>query len=36
MLDEFGHMTATEVQRELDVDVALRWGIGYETCCDRS
>ena len=31
MLDDAGHMTATDVQRDLDVDVALRWGIGYET-----
>ncbi len=31
MLDAAGHMTATDVQRDLDVDVALRWGVGYET-----
>ncbi len=31
MLDDAGHMTATDVQRDLDVDVALRWGVGYET-----
>ena len=31
MLDDLGHMTATEVQRELDVDIALRWGTEYET-----
>ena len=24
-------MTPTEVERELDVDVALRWGTGYDT-----
>ncbi|MGH8889719.1 MAG: DNA gyrase/topoisomerase IV subunit B, partial [Acidothermaceae bacterium] len=31
MLDELGHMTPTDVQRDLDVDVALRWGTGYES-----
>ena len=31
MLDDQGHMTPTEVERELDVDVALRWGTGYDT-----
>ena len=31
MLDDLGHMTATDVQRELDVDIALRWGTEYET-----
>ncbi|GAA4567571.1 DNA gyrase/topoisomerase IV subunit B [Planotetraspora kaengkrachanensis] len=31
VLDEQGHMTSTEVERELSVDVALRWGKGYET-----
>ncbi len=31
VLDEFGHMTPTEVTRELGVDIALRWGAGYET-----
>jgi DNA gyrase subunit B len=31
VLDEQGHMTPTEVERELAVDVALRWGKGYET-----
>ena len=31
MLDELGHMTPTDVQRDLDVDIALRWGTGYET-----
>ena len=31
VLDERGHMTATEVERECEVDVALRWGIGYDT-----
>ena len=31
MLDELGHMTATEVERELGVDVALRWGTGYDS-----
>ncbi len=31
MLDELGHMTPTDVRRDLDVDVALRWGTGYDT-----
>ncbi|WP_405640390.1 type IIA DNA topoisomerase subunit B [Streptomyces uncialis] len=31
VLDDRGHMTATEVTRELGVDIALRWGTGYET-----
>ncbi|MFE0172461.1 type IIA DNA topoisomerase subunit B [Streptomyces sp. NPDC059002] len=31
VLDERGHMTPTEVTRELGVDVALRWGTGYDT-----
>jgi DNA gyrase subunit B len=30
VLDDRGHMTATEVERELNVDVALQWGTGYE------
>ena len=28
---ESGHLRATEVERTCDVDVALRWGIGYDT-----
>ena len=31
VLDDLGHLTPTEVERELDVDVALRWGTGYDT-----
>ncbi len=31
LLDEAGHMTPQEVERELGVDVAIRWGLGYET-----
>ncbi len=31
VLDERGHMTPTELERECAVDVALRWGTGYET-----
>ncbi|MFE0423054.1 type IIA DNA topoisomerase subunit B [Streptomyces sp. NPDC058953] len=30
VLDERGHMTPTEVTRELAVDIALRWGTGYD------
>ncbi|MBZ5733722.1 type IIA DNA topoisomerase subunit B [Nocardioides sp. TRM66260-LWL] len=31
LLDEQGHMTPQEVERELGVDVAVRWGMGYDT-----
>ncbi|MGW7350488.1 DNA topoisomerase IV subunit B [Streptomyces sp. Z26] len=31
VLDDRGHMIPTEVQRELTVDIALRWGTGYDT-----
>jgi DNA gyrase subunit B len=31
VLDDRGHMTATEVTREMDVDIALRWGTGYDS-----
>ena len=31
VLDERGHMIPTEVKRDLDVDIALRWGTGYES-----
>ena len=31
VLDERGHMTPQDVQRECVVDVALRWGTGYDT-----
>ncbi|WP_371479267.1 type IIA DNA topoisomerase subunit B [Kitasatospora sp. NBC_00315] len=31
VLDELGHMTPTEVTRTLGVDIALRWGAGYDT-----
>ncbi|NLE71175.1 MAG: type IIA DNA topoisomerase subunit B [Actinomycetales bacterium] len=31
MLDERGHLTSQEVERECEVDVALRWGTGYDT-----
>jgi len=31
VLDESGHMTPQDVQRTLDVDVALRWGTEYDT-----
>jgi len=30
VLDDRGHMTPTEVTRELAVDIALRWGTGYD------
>ncbi|MGO9077423.1 MAG: type IIA DNA topoisomerase subunit B [Streptosporangiaceae bacterium] len=31
VLDDLGHLTPTEVERTLDVDVALRWDGGYDT-----
>jgi len=31
VLDERGHMTPTEVERTLDVDVAIQWNSGYDT-----
>ncbi|WP_098465285.1 DNA gyrase/topoisomerase IV subunit B [Isoptericola jiangsuensis] len=31
VLDAKGHMSPQEVERECEVDVALRWGAGYET-----
>jgi len=31
VLDAQGHMTPTEVERECGVDIALRWGTGYDT-----
>ena len=31
VLDDKGHMTPQEVSRDLSVDIALRWGTGYET-----
>jgi DNA gyrase subunit B len=31
VLDSRGHLTPTEVERTCEVDVALRWGTGYDT-----
>src|SRR3954451_4011721 len=31
LLDDKGHMTPQDVERTLDVDVAVRWGTGYES-----
>ena len=31
VLDDRGHMTPTEVERELEVDVAVQWTSGYDT-----
>ncbi len=31
VLDDAGHLTPTEVERQLDVDIALRWDTGYNT-----
>ncbi len=31
VLDDLGHMTPTDVERDLAVDIALRWDAGYDT-----
>ena len=31
MLDDAGSMTPTDVERDLEVDIAVRWGAGYES-----
>jgi len=31
VLDDAGHMTPADVERQLTVDVAVRWGSGYDT-----
>ena len=31
VLDDAGHLTPTEVERQLDVDVAVRWDTGYDS-----
>jgi len=31
VLDDLGHLTPTDVERELSVDVALRWDSGYDS-----
>lgn len=31
VLDDKGHMSPTELTRECEVDIALRWGTGYDT-----
>jgi len=31
VLDDMGHLVPTDVERDLEVDVALRWGTGYDT-----
>ena len=31
VLDDQGHLTPADVERELEVDVALRWGTGYDS-----
>ncbi|MBX6768060.1 MAG: DNA topoisomerase IV subunit B, partial [Actinomadura rubrobrunea] len=33
VLDEQGHLIPQDVERDLEVDVALRWGTGYDTVC---
>ncbi len=31
VLDDQGHMVSTDVEREMSVDIAMKWGNGYET-----
>ncbi|GLZ14264.1 DNA topoisomerase (ATP-hydrolyzing) [Actinomadura sp. NBRC 104425] len=33
VLDDQGHLIPQDVERDLEVDVALRWGTGYDTIC---
>ncbi|GAA4142809.1 DNA topoisomerase IV subunit B [Actinomadura keratinilytica] len=33
VLDDQGHLIPQDVERDLEVDVALRWGTGYDTVC---
>ncbi|MQA01447.1 MAG: DNA gyrase subunit B [Streptosporangiales bacterium] len=32
VLDDKGHMNPQDLERQVDVDVALRWGTSYDTC----
>src|SRR5215217_1879067 len=31
MLDDAGHMEPADIERDLEIDIAVRWGTGYET-----
>jgi DNA gyrase/topoisomerase IV subunit B len=31
VLDDKGHMVSTEVERDMEVDIAMKWGNGFET-----
>jgi DNA gyrase subunit B len=31
VLDDKGHMVSTEVERDMEVDIALKWGMGFDT-----
>ena len=31
ILDEAGHMEPADIERDLEIDIAVRWGEGYET-----
>ena len=31
VLDASGHLESKEVEREVGIDIALRWGTGYDT-----
>ncbi len=31
VLDEQGHLVSTEVERDMEVDIAMKWGNGFET-----
>ncbi|MDA3018522.1 MAG: DNA topoisomerase IV subunit B [Actinomycetota bacterium] len=31
VLDDKGHMVSTEVERDMEVDIAMKWGMGFDT-----
>lgn len=31
VLDEKGHLVSTEVERDMEVDIAMKWGMGFDT-----
>ena len=35
VLDDRGHMTAQDVDRTCEVDIAVRWGTGYDTTTEQ-
>ena len=31
VLDDKGHMVSTDVERDMEVDIAMKWGVGFDT-----